>query len=126
MHNAVSVADVADRKTGRRNEPVNAVVGELLRHIRDEREMTQAEVATKAGTSRASVANIERGDQGVSVALLLRLAAAVGTDPAELIARTRETLDHQQPNLDRAEETLRESLDERELGWVLASISDSK
>lgn len=39
---------------------------------------TQAELAARAGVARATVARIERGEAGVTLATLQRVAAALG------------------------------------------------
>lgn len=54
-----------------------AEFGQRFADRRRSAEMTQAEVAALAGTSRASVANIEAGRQKVYLHQLYRLAAAL-------------------------------------------------
>jgi transcriptional regulator with XRE-family HTH domain len=50
------------------------------------REMSQEQLARTAGMSRNFVSSIERGAHGVDVVRLLRLAAALEVDLAELVA----------------------------------------
>lgn len=47
--------------------------------------MSQDELAGAASLSRTSIVNIERGRQGVSIATLYRLAAALVCSPGELL-----------------------------------------
>lgn len=59
--------------------------GASIRHARESRKLTQADVASELEWARASVAAIERGRQGVSCDQLLQLAALFGLDIAELL-----------------------------------------
>ncbi len=61
---------------------------ELGRRIRDAREvagLTQEELALRVDLSRASVANIERGNQRVALHKFLELAQALGAEPLRLL-----------------------------------------
>lgn len=63
---------------------------ELGRSIRQAREavgLTQEELAQRVDLSRASVANIERGNQGVALHKFLELSQALGIDPMRLLPR---------------------------------------
>lgn len=55
-------------------------VGARLRELRRDAGLTQAEVATRLGTSQSAVARIESGRQRLSLAMLRRTAAALGRD----------------------------------------------
>ena len=70
-----------DRRT------VDALVGERLRAVRKQRRMTLGEVeAVSGGEFRTSVLGAyERGERGVAVNRLLRLAELYGVPPAELL-----------------------------------------
>ncbi len=70
-----------DRRT------VDALVGERLRAVRKQRRMTLGEVeAVSGGEFRTSVLGAyERGERGVAVNRLLRLAELYGVAPAELL-----------------------------------------
>lgn len=58
----------------------------LSKNLRERRlkQMTQAELAAKIHSSQPRVANAEKGDQSVSIDLLLRAMLAVGATPGEI------------------------------------------
>lgn len=61
---------------------------ELGRRIRDAREaagLTQEDLAQRVALSRASVANIERGNQRVALHQFVELAQALGVEPVRLL-----------------------------------------
>jgi transcriptional regulator with XRE-family HTH domain len=53
-------------------------IGSTLRRRRELAGLTQAELAGKVATSQATVARIEHGDRAPSIAMLVRLFAALG------------------------------------------------
>jgi DNA-binding XRE family transcriptional regulator len=72
-----------DRKTPGFEARVDARVAELaiarkLKALREERGLTQGQLALKAGTGQAAVARIESGRSLPKLDLLARLAAALG------------------------------------------------
>jgi transcriptional regulator with XRE-family HTH domain len=68
-------------------DELNAHLGLVVRRIRRNRELTQSQLADRIGLTRTSVTNIERGDQGISVALLVDLARGMDADPVDLLAQ---------------------------------------
>lgn len=60
-------------------------LGERIRSTRKEINISQAELATLVGLSRAAIASIESGRQQVLVHLILKIASAFGKDPADLL-----------------------------------------
>ena len=66
---------------------LNALVGEQLRAVRKRRRMTLAQVEEASdGEFRTSVLGAyERGERGLAVHRLLRLAELYGVPPAELL-----------------------------------------
>lgn len=56
-----------------------------LRRIRHDRDMTQEELADRAGLSARYIGSIERAHVSASVTILGRIATALGVAPAELI-----------------------------------------
>lgn len=63
---------------------------ELGRRVREAREaagLTQEELAQRVELSRASVANIERGNQRVALHKFVELAQALGVEPLRLLPR---------------------------------------
>ena len=59
-----------------------------LRRIRHMKEMTQEELADRAGLSVRYVGAIERADVSASVTVLGRIAKALGVEATDLIKRT--------------------------------------
>lgn len=65
------------------------VKGELVRHLRESAVLTQKELADKAGVSRATIINYERGDDRPPSPLCVRrIAVALGADPRDLVTIT--------------------------------------
>jgi len=64
--------------------PEHAALGEAVRRLRLEAEMSQEALAEAAGTDLTQVGGIERGIRNPSYTTLLRLAAALGTSVGEL------------------------------------------
>ncbi len=60
-----------------------------VRRVRHEKEMTQEDLADRAGLSARYIGAIERGDVSASVTVLGQIAAALAVDPAELLKRSR-------------------------------------
>lgn len=71
----------------RRSKPrsaEHAALGDAVRQLRTEAEMSQEELAEAAGTDLTQVGGIERGVRNPSYTTLLRLARALGTSVGEL------------------------------------------
>jgi transcriptional regulator with XRE-family HTH domain len=64
--------------------PEHAALGDAVRRLRLEVEMSQEELAEAAGTDLTQVGGVERGVRNPSYTTLLRLAAALGTSVGEL------------------------------------------
>lgn len=64
--------------------PEHAALGEAVRRLRLEAEMSQETLAEAAGTDLTQVGGIERGVRNPSYTTLLRLAKALGTSVGEL------------------------------------------
>jgi transcriptional regulator with XRE-family HTH domain len=62
--------------------------GHVVRNLRTERGITQAELAERLGLGRTSVTNLESGTQNPPLSLLPEIAHALGVDPTELISIT--------------------------------------
>lgn len=65
-------------------EPVYFRLGDRLRAIREERRLTQEDLALRAGLNRAYVGFIERAERGASLTTLGRLAEVLGVELIEL------------------------------------------
>jgi transcriptional regulator with XRE-family HTH domain len=72
-------------------EPASAIdpreIGERLRSVRTERNLTIQELATKAGLSVGNISQIERGISNPSIKTLQRLRAALGVNLWEFLDR---------------------------------------
>jgi len=64
--------------------PAHAALGDAIRQLRTEAEMSQEQLAEAAGTDLTQVGGIERGVRNPSYTTLLRLADALGTEVGEL------------------------------------------
>lgn len=65
------------------------VVATNVRRIRHAKEMTQEELADRAGLSSRYLGSIERADVSVSVTVLGQLAEALKVDSSELVRPSR-------------------------------------
>ena len=59
-----------------------------LRRKRHDQQMTQEELAERAGLSARYVGAIERGDVSASVTVLGQIAEALGIEPGDLLRRS--------------------------------------
>ena len=60
-------------------------VGDKVKRLRDERALTQEELADKAGLTVAALSRIERNNAEPRPPTRRKLAEALGVDPSELI-----------------------------------------
>jgi transcriptional regulator with XRE-family HTH domain len=63
-------------------------LGAQISAARTERRITQAQLSSEIGLTRSSVANIEVGKQRITVETLVKIAQALGREPATLIPPT--------------------------------------
>jgi transcriptional regulator with XRE-family HTH domain len=90
-NNDVSVADVSWKASPHYVRALNRAVGQAIRDARDRRGITQGDLATQVDVSRGSIANIERGEQTLSVPLLLRISGALDVPAEELLREPLES-----------------------------------
>jgi transcriptional regulator with XRE-family HTH domain len=64
-------------------------LGDRVRERRLALKLTQAELAEKCGLHRTFVGSVERGERNLAVISLRRIAKALRTDPADLLADGR-------------------------------------
>ena len=62
--------------------------GRAVRQLRQERGMTQAELAARLDLGRTSITNLEKGHQSPPLSMLPDIASALGVDPMRLISDT--------------------------------------
>jgi transcriptional regulator with XRE-family HTH domain len=60
-------------------------VGDKVKRLRDERALTQGELADKAGLTVAALSRIERNNAEPRPTTRRKLAEALGVDPSELM-----------------------------------------
>jgi XRE family transcriptional regulator, regulator of sulfur utilization len=70
---------------GRRHEPQPAV-GRAIRQLRNDRGLTQKELADAADVNRTEMSNIERGARNPAWGTVKRIARALGVEVSELAA----------------------------------------
>lgn len=63
-----------------------SIFGQRIRARRLELGLSQEALAEAAGLHRNYVGSVERGERNIALVNILRLAAALGVDPAELVA----------------------------------------
>lgn len=63
---------------------VATILGENVRRHRQDRGLTQADLAKRARTARERVSEVERAQGCVTIATVAKLAAALGVPVAEL------------------------------------------
>lgn len=66
-----------------------AALGETVRRLREERDLTQEELAARAGLSANYVGEIESGKRNPSALVLFALARGLGVEPARLLEGAR-------------------------------------
>ncbi|MDH3351345.1 MAG: helix-turn-helix transcriptional regulator [Gammaproteobacteria bacterium] len=79
-----------DKTGGMTSARLLAMLGERVRTLRAQRGMTRKALAADSGVSERYLAQLERGQGNMSVVLLARVAAALGTEPSDLL-RSRES-----------------------------------
>jgi transcriptional regulator with XRE-family HTH domain len=72
--------------------PEHAALGEAVRRLRLEAEMSQEQLAERAGTDLTQIGGIERGVRNPSYTTLVRLAEALETTVGELTTLADELL----------------------------------
>jgi transcriptional regulator with XRE-family HTH domain len=70
----------------RLNDP-RVLFGRRLRELRIARHLSQELLAEQAGLDRTYVSGCERGKRIISIVNIYKLAAAIKTDPMELLKR---------------------------------------
>ncbi|AWO92676.1 MULTISPECIES: helix-turn-helix domain-containing protein [Bradyrhizobium] len=70
-------------------EEIRAALGRKVRDLRRSLELTQADLASKAGIRRASVIEIERGGANPTLDTIVRIAIALHVNASELLVHDR-------------------------------------
>lgn len=69
-----------------RQDPVLVALGQAIRRMRKERDMSQEQLALSAEVDMSYLGRVERGDNNVAVLRLKRIADALGMTMTELMA----------------------------------------
>lgn len=80
---------MAGTKSDRGKAPEAILFGKSLRRFRTERDWSQEKLAEQAGITLNYVGNLERGEQGPSLHVLVRLARALEVDLPTLLGDFR-------------------------------------
>lgn len=70
-----------------------SLVGKKISQARKDSPFTQAMLAKAVGLTRASVANVERGHQKLSLYTLFEIAAILGREPTEFLPDSTQVAD---------------------------------
>jgi len=70
----------------RRASSLRAIVAKNLRHLRNEKKLSQEALADEAGLHRTYIGSIERGERNISVDNIEKLALALKCSPDHLFA----------------------------------------
>src|SRR5581483_9127482 len=81
------------------DEILYQAIGAKIRHVRERTtpKLSQAQLATRLGVSRASIVNIEAGRQHAPLHVLWQIAGILGTELSLLIPQRDELLETQIP-----------------------------
>jgi len=69
-------------------DPTLVALGEAVRRVRTELEMSQEALALAAEVDRSYLGGIERGEHNLTLMNLVKIADAVGVRPSELLRRS--------------------------------------
>ena len=64
---------------------VGEVFGQRLREVRRKHRMTQVQVSERSGLAQNHISELEHGERMPSLVTLLKLAAAIGCKPTDLL-----------------------------------------
>ena len=68
-------------------DPALVKIGEVIRHVRKERGLSQELLAVDAGVDRSYMGGIERGEHNLTVMSLLRIAKALECKTSVLMSK---------------------------------------
>src|SRR5437660_12895067 len=68
------------------------ILGEVLVRARERAKLKQADVAARLGLPASYLSKIESGTRRLDVIELIRIAEAMGVDPAEIVSEVRAAL----------------------------------
>jgi transcriptional regulator with XRE-family HTH domain len=68
--------------------PRRGAVGRSIRKLRESRGLTGEQLAARIGSDKGTISRIERGEAGLSVERLQKIAAVLGVPVSELLAES--------------------------------------
>ena len=77
--------------SGRKNSPEKAF-GQVLRRVRESRDLSQEELAARAGYQRTYIGQLERGEKSPSLRTLFNLSCTLQVNPSVLIRRVERSV----------------------------------
>jgi len=86
MHDIVRMAKPSPTHSG---NPALVSIGETVRAIRVEQGISQEGLALIAELDRSYMGGIERGEHNLAVINLIKVAAALGLSPSDLLKKSR-------------------------------------
>jgi len=89
------------------DDRIYRVFGSRLRDLREEKKVTQEELARRVDLSRTSITNIEKGRQRVMLHQMMDLAEALDASPDDLIGGERVRADPLRADVARVVEALK-------------------
>lgn len=78
--------------------PMHKALGDALRELRAERNLSQEAVALEAGLNRGYYSGIERGVRNIALANMLKIADALHVPISELLLRAEPRLARKTPS----------------------------
>ncbi len=69
------------------------LVGKNFARLRDERNMTQEDVAAATGISQQYLSGLERGKRNPTIITIYEISLALDVDPMELLRRNKKSKD---------------------------------
>lgn len=104
-----------------RQEDLYKAVGQRIRRIREERRLTQAELAELVSLTRTSITNIEQGRQKLLLHTLYDIAAALTVKASDLLPEVIGTVE-----AEAFEQHLPGDLSNVEQEWIRSIVTGSK
>ena len=71
------------------NRSIEKSLGQILRQLRQERGLSQEELALESGYHRTYISQLERGQKNPSLRTIFQLAEALEIEPSEIIERVQ-------------------------------------
>lgn len=66
---------------------IQTAFGKKLREIRQEKGISQEDLAERAGLHRTYISSVERGERNVTLTTILKIAKAMGVEMAALLPK---------------------------------------